>query len=313
MNVFTGDPSLWNPDGLPHAVAIGVFDGVHRGHLAVFRALKQARPALPIAALTFGTHPVSVVSGSPAPPALTSLTNRLELFADAGLDAVAVIDFTDETMAMSPADFIATHVVDGLNAEAVAVGCGFRFGAGAEGTVDTLRLLGQDAGFVVIETAIVDLYGTEVRSSAIRAAVAAGGVELAASMLGRRFAISGTVVLGDARGRTIGFPTANVTMPSCLVRPAGGVYAVICTVDDVVYPGVCNVGTRPTFGGGDEVIEVHLFDIDVDLYGKDMRVEFVDRIRNEQRFASVDALVAQIGADVQQAKLVLSSSGAALS
>jgi riboflavin kinase/FMN adenylyltransferase len=305
MKVFTGDPSQWNPDGDRHAVAIGVFDGVHRGHLAVFRALRQERPNLPIAALTFGTHPVAVVSGSEAPPALTSLQERLELFAQAGLDVAAVIDFTEETRALSPREFIEKYVVQGLNADAVSVGSGFRFGAGATGTVDTLRLLGQDEGFTVIETPIVDLHGTEVRSSAIRAAVASGGVELAARMLGRRFAISGIVVAGDARGRTIGFPTANVTMPACLVHPAGGVYAVVCTVDGVEYPGVCNVGTRPTFGGSDEMIEVYLFDIDIDLYDKDMRVEFVDRIRNEQRFASVDALVSQIRTDVQQAKMIL--------
>lgn len=307
MKVFTGDPSRWNPDGDSHAVAIGVFDGVHRGHLAVFRALKRERPDLPMAALTFGTHPASVVTGSEPPPALTSLKDRLELFARAGVDTAAIIDFTDETRSLSPAEFIDTHVVEGLNAEAVAVGSGFRFGAGAKGTVDTLRLLGQDRGFDVIETPIVDLHGTEVRSSAIRAAVASGGVELAARMLGRRFAISGVVVAGDARGRTIGFPTANVTMPSSLVRPAGGVYAVVCTVDGVTYPGVCNVGTRPTFGGVDEMIEVYLFDIDIDLYDKDMRVEFVDRIRNEQRFASVDALVSQIRIDVQQARMILGS------
>jgi len=310
MKVFTGDPSKWNPDGSPHAVAIGVFDGVHRGHLAVFRALREARPDLPIAALTFGTHPSSVVTGSEPPPSLASLEERLELFDQAGLDTAAVIDFTDATRALSPEDFIEAYVVEGLNAKAVSVGSGFRFGAGAQGTVDTLRLLGQDRGFVVIETPIVDLHGTEVRSSAIRAAVASGGVELAARMLGRRFAISGTVVAGDARGRTIGFPTANVTMPSCLVRPAGGVYAVMCSVDGVTYPGVCNVGTRPTFGGSDEMIEVYLFDIEIDLYGKDMRVEFVDRIRNEERFASVDALVSQIRIDVQEARVILGSAGA---
>ena len=307
MKVFTGDPSQWNQGGEKHAVAIGVFDGVHRGHLAVFRALKQARPDLPIAALTFGTHPASVVTGDEAPPGLTSLKDRLNLFAQAGLDTAAVIDFTDETRELSPEEFIETYIVQGLGAEAVAVGSGFRFGAGAKGTVNTLRLLGQDRGFVVIETPIVDLHGTEVRSSAIRAAVASGGVELAARMLGRRFAIAGVVVAGDARGRTIGFPTANVTMPPDLVRPAGGVYAVMCSVDGVTYPGVCNVGTRPTFGGSDEMIEVYLFDIDIDLYDKDMRVEFVDRIRNEQRFASVDALVSQIRTDVQQAKMILGS------
>ena len=305
MNVFTEDPLRWNPQGTSHAVAIGVFDGVHRGHLAVFRALREARPDLPIAALTFGTHPVSVITGSEPPPSLTSLEHRLELFEQAGLDTTAIIDFTEETRSLSPSEFIKKYIVEGLHAEIVSVGSGFRFGEGAEGTVDTLRLLGQDDGFAVVETPIVDLHGTEVRSSAIRAAVASGGVELAARMLGRRFTISGVVVTGDARGRTIGFPTANVTMPPCLVRPAGGVYAVICTVDGVTYPGVCNVGTRPTFGGSDEVIEVYLFDVDIDLYDREMRVEFVDRIRNEQRFASVDALVSQIRTDVKHARAIL--------
>lgn len=305
MKIFTGDPATWNVERGRYAVAIGVFDGVHRGHRAVFRALEDASDGLPTVALTFGTHPDAVVTGSPSPPALASIEHRLELFEEAGLDAAAVIDFTHDTRALAPAEFIDTYVIGALQAKLVAVGSDFRFGAGATGTVNTLRLLGQDGGFSVIETPILDLHGTEVRSSAIRAAVASGGVELAARMLGRRFTITGVVVPGDARGRTIGFPTANVTMPECLVRPAGGVYAVICTVDGVSYNGVCNVGTRPTFGGVDEMIEVYLFDVDLDLYGKQMRVAFVDRIRNEQRFASVDALVAQITIDVSQARTVL--------
>ena len=305
MKVFTGEPREWKTGDVRYAVAIGVFDGVHRGHRAVFRALSDASNDLPMVALTFGTHPDAVVSGAPTPPALASDDHRLELFAGAGFKAVAVMDFTEDTCALTPAEFIDEYVVDALHAEVVAVGSGFRFGSGARGTVDTLRLLGQTRGFSVVETPIVDLHGTEIRSSAIRAAIASGGVELAARMLGRQFTISGVVVPGDARGRTIGFPTANITMPESLVRPAGGVYAVICTIDGVSFPGVSNVGTRPTFGGGVETIEVHLFDVDMDLYGKDVRVAFVDRIRNEQRFASIDALVSQIKVDVEQARMIL--------
>jgi len=305
LKVFNGGPESWNADHDPHAVAIGVFDGAHRGHRAVFQSLSEAGGDLPTVALTFGTHPDAVVSGDPAPPAIASLERRLDQFASEGFDAVAVIDFTHEVRNMSPAQFVDVYLVHGLNAKVVAVGAGFCFGFGAEGTVDTLRILGQSRGFSVIETPIVDLYGTEVRSSAIRAAIASGAVELAARLLGRPFSIDGTVVPGDARGRTIGFPTANITMPEGLVRPASGVYAVLCTVEEVEYIAVCNVGTRPTFGGGPETIEVHLLDVDMDLYDKEMRVAFIDRIRNEQHFASVDALVAQIKADIEQARIVL--------
>ena len=305
MKIYTDDPSGWNPGPQGSAVAIGVFDGVHRGHRAVFDALHEEAEDSALTAMTFSTHPDGIVSGEPAPPALTTLERRLELFDEAGLDATALIDFDHDIMHLSPEEFVERFLVDGLDTRVVAVGDGFRFGHGAVGTVDTLRLLGQRHGFSIISTPIVTIYGTQVRSSAIRAAIASGGVDLASRMLGRPFEVDGEVVPGDARGRTIGFPTANIAMPPGFVRPAGGVYAVRCTVDDRVYDGVSNVGTRPTFGGGAEVIEVHLIDTEIDLYGRMMRVSFVDRIRNEQRFASVDALVAQIESDIERAKLVL--------
>jgi riboflavin kinase/FMN adenylyltransferase len=305
VNVFTGDPLAWNVDRTSYAVAVGVFDGVHRGHLAVGRALRAVSDGRDLCALTFGSHPQAVVTGQPSPPLLTTLGRRIELLGDAGFDAVAVIDFDAEVRHLSARDFVDRFLVRGLAATVVAVGAGFKFGYGASGTVDHLRLFGQEFGFEVVETPIVNLHGTEVRSSAIRASVAAGSVRLAARMLGRPFEIEGTVVLGDQRGRTIGFPTANVTMPPGLVRPAGGVYAVRCVVDGAVIDGVSNVGTRPTFGGGAETIEVHLYGIDIDLYDKDVRVQFVDRIRNEQRFTSIDALVSQIEADIVVARGIL--------
>ena len=305
MKVLTGAPSAWPRDDEEHAVAIGVFDGVHRGHRAVFRTLEDAADGRSLVAMTFSDHPDAVVSGGEPPPSLTTLDRRLELFDEAGIAIAAIIDFTEETMRLTPEGFVQKYLVDGLHSRVVAVGDGFRFGHGASGTVDTLRLLGQQHGFEIIATPIVTIYGTEVRSSTIRAAIASGGVELASRMLGRPFEIDGAVVPGDTRGRTIGFPTANVEMPPGFVRPAGGVYAVRCTVDGVEYDGVSNVGTRPTFGGGPEMIEVHLLDVDIDLYGRTVRVAFVDRIRNEQRFASVDALVAQITSDVDRARVAL--------
>ncbi len=305
MKVLSGDPASWSAATTEHGVAIGVFDGVHRGHLAVFRALEDASEGRPLAALTFSTHPDAVVPGRSAPPALTTMDRRLELFEEAGIETVAIIDFTPDTMRLTPEAFVERYLVDGLDATAVAVGHGFRFGHEAAGTVDTLRLLGQRYGFTIVATPIVEVHGTEVRSSTIRAAVSSGGVALAARMLGRPFEIEGDVRPGDHRGRTIGVPTANVAMPEGFVRPAGGVYAVRATVDGATYDGVCNVGTRPTFGGGPEIIEVHLLDVDIDLYGRAVRVEFVDRIRDEQPFPSVEALVAQINHDIERARLVL--------
>lgn len=305
MKVYRGDPATWDPGDHGSAVAIGVFDGVHRGHKAVFEALHEEAADSELVAMTFSTHPDGVVSGEPAPPELTTLERRLELFTEVGLDATALIDFDSQIMRLTPEDFVGRYLVAGLDARVVAVGEGFRFGHGAVGTVDTLRLLGQEHGFTIISTPIVTIYGTQVRSSAIRAAIATGGVDLASRMLGRPFEVDGEVVPGDARGRTIGFATANIAMPPGFVRPARGVYAVRCTVDGVVHDGVCNVGTRPTFGGGPEIIEVHLLDVDIDLYGRTMRVAFVDRIRSEERFASVDALIAQIEQDIKQARMIL--------
>jgi riboflavin kinase/FMN adenylyltransferase len=307
MKIYRNDPVDWNP-GRPTALAIGVFDGVHRGHVAVLRSLQERSGDMPVIAMTFAVHPDEVVTGMPAPPALAPLERRIERLRDIGLDGVAVIDFDDDVRQLSPEDFIKDYVVDGLSAAVVSVGEDFRFGYQAAGNVDTLRLGGIQHGYEVLATPIVGIHGTEVRSSAIRAAVAAGGVALASRMLGRPFEIEGSVVPGDERGRTIGFPTANITMPDCLVKPATGVYAVQCDVEGRPYLGVSNVGTRPTFGGGDETIEVHLLDTDEDLYGKTMRVQFIDRLRSEQHFDSVEELVQQIERDVEQARAVLENS-----
>lgn len=306
MNIYRNDPSAWDTDG-PTAVAIGVFDGVHRGHAAVFRNLHDRSRNMPVIAMTFAVHPDEVVTGTQAPPALAPLERRIEMLDDLGLDGVAVIEFNHEVRQLTPEEFIEAYLVEGLNAAVVSVGEDFRFGFQAEGNVDTLRIYGGKYGFDVIATPIVDIYGTEVRSSAIRAAIASGGVALASRMLGKPFEIEGAVVPGDSRGRVIGFPTANITMPECLVRPATGVYAVRCEVDGAAYDGVSNVGTRPTFGGGEETIEVHLLDMEADLYGQTMRVKFIDRLRSEQHFESTEALVTQIDKDIAQARAILAT------
>ena len=308
MRVYTGDPADWDLGDVPTSVAIGVFDGVHRGHAAVFARLMEETENRSVVAMTFATHPVEVVTGRPGPPALTTLERRIELLSALDIDAVAVIEFDETVRNLSPRVFVETFIVEGVHAELVSVGEDFRFGYEAGGTVGTLRVCGGVFGFDVVSTPILTLHGMEVRSSSIRAAIASGSVALAARMLGRPFEVAGTVVPGDARGRSIGFPTANIAVPSALVRPASGVYAVTSDIKGARYLGVCNVGTRPTFGGGDETIEIHFLDFDTDLYDTELRVEFVDRLRNEQRFTSAESLIVQIRADIARARIILSDS-----
>jgi riboflavin kinase/FMN adenylyltransferase len=298
MMVYRGRPETWDPPHGGSGVAIGVFDGVHRGHLRVFAALDTADTKV---VLTFGTHPAAALSPQGAPPKLTTLKGRLALFAAAGIDSTAILDFDDEMISMTPEAFVERVLVNGLDARLVAVGEGFRFGNKAGGSTDTLIELGRTHGFEVAVVPILSIDGNEIRSTTIREAIAAGDVERAADLLGRPYLIQGIVVPGEGRGRTIGVPTANISFPSGLAVPRRGVYAVYAEVDGERLPAVANFGIRPTFGGDEEVLEVHVIGMDVDLDGREIGVQFVARLRNEQRFDGVDALVEQIQADISAA------------
>lgn len=298
MMVYRGRPETWDPPHGGSGVAIGVFDGVHRGHLRVFAALDTADTKV---VLTFGTHPAAALSPQGAPPKLTTLKGRLALFAAAGIDSTAILDFDDEMISMAPEAFVERVLVNGLDARLVAVGEGFRFGNKAGGSTDTLIELGRTHGFEVAVVPILSIDGNEIRSTTIREAIAAGDVERAADLLGRPYLIQGIVVPGEGRGRTIGVPTANISFPSGLAVPRRGVYAVYAEVDGERLPAVANFGIRPTFGGDEEVLEVHVIGMDVDLDGREIGVQFVARLRNEQRFDGVDALVEQIQADISAA------------
>ncbi len=298
MMVYRGRPETWDPPHGGSGVAIGVFDGVHRGHLRVFAALDTADTKV---VLTFGTHPAAALSPQGAPPKLTTLKGRLALFAAAGIDSTAILDFDDEMISMTPEAFVERVLVNGLDARLVAVGDGFRFGNKAGGSTDTLIELGRTHGFEVAVVPILSIDGNEIRSTTIREAIAAGDVERAADLLGRPYLIQGIVVPGEGRGRTIGVPTANISFPSGLAVPRRGVYAVYAEVDGERLPAVANFGIRPTFGGDEEVLEVHVIAMDVDLDGREIGVQFVARLRNEQRFDGVDALVEQIQADISAA------------
>ncbi len=301
MIIYQGNPSGWDTPENGSAVAIGVFDGMHLGHRRVLESLGDANPDLIKVAMTFGTHPASLLSPDGAPPRLSTLKRRFDLFEDAGIDRVAVLGFDEEMRAMTPDDFVRRFLVDGLNASFVVVGVGFRFGRGAAGTTETLEELGRRYGFQVEVVDIACDDGTEIRSTAIREALRDGDVVRAAAMLGRPYDLEGIIVAGDGRGREIGIPTANVSFPAMLTIPRRGVYAVNAVIDGVSHAAVANLGTRPTFGGNDEVLEVHVLEFDRDLYGKHLSIEFIERIRDEHRFESVDDLLIQIRADIASA------------
>lgn len=302
MIVLEGSLSTWASVLGATTVAVGVFDGVHLGHRAVFEAQQSTAPDLPRVALTFSVHPASVLAPSGPPPLLTTLDRRFELLEMLGVDVVALIDFDEDTRLIEPEDFVRRYLVEGLQAAAVVVGDDFRFGHGAQGTVETLVTLGRAAGFSVTAVPEVELAGTPVRSTIIRSRIEVGAVEEAANLLGRPHDVDGVVVPGDGRGRAIGVPTANLAVPSDVLLPGRGVYGVRVIHDGTRLTGVANLGVRPTFDGADEVLEVHLLDVDLDLYGQTLRIEFVFRVREERRFVSVDALIEQIHTDIAGAR-----------
>ena len=302
MIIDQGDPSGWDAPQNGSAVAIGVFDGVHLGHQRVLEALSDVDTDLTRIAMTFGTHPASLLSPGGAPSRLSTLKRRFELFEDAGIERIAVLGFDQEMRTMAPEDFVRRFLVEGLNVRFVVVGVGFRFGLSAAGNNETLVELGRRYGF---EVEVIDIAcdgDTEIRSTTIRDALSDGDVERAAMMLGRSYDLEGIVVPGDGSVERIGIPAARVSFPAMLTVPRHGVYAAIAVVDGVEHPAVANLGVRPTFGGEEEVLDVHVLGIDRGLYGKHVRIEFVARIRDEVHFDSVDDLRLQIHDDVACAK-----------
>jgi riboflavin kinase/FMN adenylyltransferase len=269
----------------PRRVAVGEFDGVHLGHREVIAGADTV--------LTFDPHPLAVVRPEAAPRLLTSLETKAKLISELGVREMVVIPFDDTLAAQSAAAFIDEILVNRLQATHVSVGENFHFGHGAKG--DT-GLLAQDTRFVTKVVTLVEVDGEVVSSSHIRGLILAGDVEQAGRLLGSPFRLCGEVVVGDRRGRTLGFPTANLVPDEELVCPGHGVYAARAD-------GACaavNVGVRPTFGTGRAVlVEAYLLDQDVDLYGHVLRVEFLARLRGERRFASAEELVAQMHKDVE--------------
>jgi riboflavin kinase / FMN adenylyltransferase len=272
----------------PRKIAVGEFDGVHLGHREVIRGNDTV--------LTFEPHPLRVIRPEAAPKLLTSLEAKAELIAELGVHELVVIPFDDGFAHQSPREFIDHVLVESLSATRVSVGENFRFGHLASGEPE---LLMADTRFETRVVPLVEVGGELVSSSHIRALVLAGEVEHAARFLGNPFQLRGEVVSGDRRGRDLGFPTANMVPDEGLVYPGHGVY--VARAD-----GACaavNVGVRPTFGTGRAVlVEAYLLDREVDLYGHTLRVDFLQRLRGERRFDSVDALVEQMHRDVERTR-----------
>ena len=289
------------------AVAIGNFDGVHRGHQALLRTVVDKAPALAArpAILTFDPHPARVLSPDRAPPLLVTPERKLELLALSGVEVAVLEPFTEALAALSPEAFARDILANALGARLVCVGWDFTFGQKRAGTPEHLRAFGERLGFSVEVVEPVEVDGAVCSSTRIRALVGDGRVEDAATLLGRPFEIEGTVVRGAGRGRTIGVPTANVA-PEAEVLPKTGVYgATVLLPDGSRARAVVNIGTAPTFTAGASAVtvEAHLLDFprpggSGDLYGQRVRLELRFRLREERRFPSVDALVAQIRDDL---------------
>jgi riboflavin kinase/FMN adenylyltransferase len=303
-----------SPRGWPApAVTVGNFDGVHRGHQALVRvAVEDARSAAGTAVvLTFDPHPSRVLSPDRAPSALMTLEQKAETLAGLGIGRLAVLPFTRELAARSPAEFARSVLAEALGARLVVVGSNFRFGHGRSGDLETLTALGQDLGFRVHGVPPLLQDGAPISSTRIREAVFRGAVDAVVPLLGRRFFVDGRVVSGAGRGRQLGIPTANLDVVNETL-PDRGVYACFCRVGGGQGPlreAVVNLGRRPTFGGGETTLEAHLLDFQGDLYGQILRVEFVLRLREERPFAGVPALLEQIRRDIEEARRVLARAG----
>jgi len=290
------------------AIAIGNFDGVHLGHRALIaraRELAEANDAMTVA-LTFDPHPSALLAPARAPRLLTSIGRRIELLGDAGADAVVIEPFTRELAGIAPGAFVDDVVIFALRARAIVVGYDFSYGQGRTGTIEALRAHGIHAGIEVAVVPAVMVDGEVAASTKIRGHLRAGELARAERMLGRPWDVDGVVVHGAERGRAIGVPTANIA-PEVELAIAPGIYAVTLAVEGgPALPAVASLGTNPTFvDDGRLVLEVHVLDWSGDLYDRRVRTTFVARLRDELKFDSVDALLAQIRRDIDQARAAL--------
>ena len=294
------------PDG-ETVLTIGVFDGVHRGHRHLLdRLIQRSQPGCRSAVVTFSNHPAAVLRPGHPVSFLTTPEEKIGLLRRHGIDLVIPLEFTPELSQVS-ADEFARLLVNSLRMKGLVVGPDFAFGRGRQGNEAYLKEVGRDLGFWVETVDPLLLDGAPVRSRRVREAVSAGDVELGNRLLGRKFQLSGEVVRGDGRGRELGFPTANVHVPREMLLPDDAIYATWAVVGGRRLPSATSIGIRPTFGLTERLVEVYIMDFAEDLYGQTIGVEFVERLRGQEKFSGIDALIHQVNQDVADARRSLAA------
>ena len=287
-------------------LTIGVFDGVHLGHKYLISKLKKSaeQENLLSGVVTFRQHPVEVLAPETLLPYLTNCEEKVELLKAEGVDIVIPLTFTPELSNLTAREFTGL-LKKHLRMRGLVVGPDFTLGKDREGNISVLRELGREMGFSVMMIAAMNFFGEEVSSTAIRKYLQEGDLKNVSKLLGRTFSLQGVVVRGEGRGRTLGFPTANLEVDSVQSLLSEGVYATWTHIGDKKYPSVTNIGKRPTFGSNGRTVETYIIDFDGDLYGRELRIDIVDLLRKETKFKNIDELKHQILDDIEKAKASL--------
>jgi riboflavin kinase/FMN adenylyltransferase len=283
---------------------------VHLGHRHLISKLKEMarKQGYASGVITFSQHPQEVLSPKTRLPSLTGLEQRLALLEDEGIDIVIPLPFTPQLANLSPKQFLSL-LKEYLKMKGLVVGPDFALGKGRQGDINALRKLGQEMDFSLTVVPPMTIDGETVSSTAIRKALAEGDIKRAQKLLGRPFRLQGRVGSGDKRGIKLGFPTANLEVEPGQALPAGGVYACRAYINSQSYPAMTNIGTRPTFGGGPRLIEVYLLDYNGDLYGHELAIDIIERLRDEKKFDTPEQLIEQIAEDVKKGKAMLKTRG----
>ncbi len=296
------------PTGTGTVLSIGVFDGVHRGHQGLLRTLQQRASdgGMLSGVITFKNHPRTVVAPDTSVTYITSVEERLNLLKLSGVDMVIPLTFDIDLSRLQAHEFTAL-LKDKLKMKSLIIGYNFAMGYKRQGTPERLTEIGHEQGFSVD---IIDAITTDderISSTVIRETLRAGDVSKASKLLGRHFSFDGQVIHGDSRGKTLGFPTANLAITKDRLVPGNGIYACWLTVDDKRYMAATNIGTRPTFGNNERIIETFILDFDQDIYGNSIKIEFIQRLRDEVLFQTTQALIDQMNIDVIDTRKILSS------
>ncbi len=289
-------------------LTIGVFDGVHLGHKTLLAELKEQARQLNAqsAVVTFRYHPDELMSDQKSLPYLTSLNQRVLLLKAEKIDLVVTLTFNPELAALEAGDFVGL-LKKYLKMRGLVVGPDFALGKGRKGNIEYLRNLGQELDFTVTVVPPITVNNEIISSTAIRSALAAGDMKRVRNLAGRYFSFTGKVVKGEERGRKLGFPTANLDVHPRQALPPFGIYATLAHIDRKTYQSVTNIGIRPTFSEGRRTIEVYILDFSGDIYGKELKVDFIEKLRDEQRFNSVDDLIKQMAEDVKHGRAILNT------